>query len=430
MTEPTNTDSGLSRRRSSGNPLKRLNLRPYVTGMLPLFVLAHFGHHGVGAMMNPLTPMIRTDLNLNYTQVGFMRMAFGLTAGLSQLPAGIIADKLGVRIMVLLGVTGVALAGFLLGFTHSFTWLLVFLILSSIMGAGYHPASAAAISSSVKEEIRGRTLGLHLVGGTSAFWVFPLLATPIAAKWGWQAPYLVISIPLAILGIALYFFIGKRAKADLKRRLEQEEKAPEVTSTVDKINWGRVIPFIVVSVVTGTVVQSVSAYLSLYATDVLLVSEATAGMLMSITPGVGLFAAPLGGYLGDRFGGMKVIIIVSFLSIPLMYLMGRAPNVGVLVILMIAMGLIMNTRMPTSESYLTSNVPENKRATIMGIYYFSGTGISAPLSPIVGNLIDRIGFPKTFGYASAATAVIAAVCTLFLWKNRGFDKYPEITGKQ
>jgi ACS family hexuronate transporter-like MFS transporter len=357
-----------------------------------------------------------------------MRTAFGLTAGLSQLPAGIVADKLGVRIMVLLGVSGVALAGFMLGFTHTFTWLIIFLVISSIMGAGYHPASAAAISSSVKEDIRGRTLGLHLVGGTSAFWVFPLLATPIAAKWGWQAPYLAISIPLIILGIVLYILIGRRSKADLKKRLEQVEQEPEIIDSVDTINWGRVVPFMIISVVTGTVVQSVSAYLSLYATDVLLLSDVTAGMLMSITPGVGLFAAPIGGYFGDRFGGMKVIMIVSFLSIPLMYLMGIAPNVGVLVVLMIAMGLIMNTRMPTSESYITSNVPEKKRATIMGIYYFSGTGISAPLSPVVGNLIDRIGFPRTFGYAAAATAVIAVICSLFLWRNKGFRKYPEITG--
>ncbi len=400
-----------------------------MTGMLPLFVLAHFGHHSVGAMMNPLTPMIRNDLNLSYTQIGFMRMAFGLTAGLSQLPAGLLADRLGVRIMVLLGVTGVAIAGFFLGFTHSFTWLITFLVISSIFGAGYHPASAAAISSSVKEEYRGRTLGLHLVGGTSAFWIFPLISAPIAAKWGWQVPYLALSIPIAILGVVLYILIGKRARSIARRQQEEPAEIETSEAVVDSIRWREIIPFIIVSVFTGTVVQSVSAYLSLYATDVLLVSEATAAMLMSITPGVGLFAAPIGGYFSDRFGGMKVIIIVSFISIPLIYLMGIAPTVTVLVILMVAMGLIMNTRMPTSESYLTSNVPVNRRATIMGVYYFSGTGISAPLSPVIGNLIDRIGFQKTFGYASITTAVIAVACSLFLWRTRRYNKYPEISGK-
>ncbi|UCC16272.1 MAG: MFS transporter, partial [Dehalococcoidales bacterium] len=344
MNDSQNTDPYGSRDGSFLSRIKRFNLRPYVTGMLPLFLLAHFGHHGIGAMMNPLQPMIRNDLKLSYTQIGLMRGAFQLTGGLSQLPAGIIADKLGVRIMVLLGVTGVAIAGFFLGFTHSYTWLVAFMIVSAILGAGYHPASAAAISSSVREEYRGRTLGIHLIGGTSAFWIFPLIATPIADRWGWQTPYLYISIPIAISGIILYFMIGKQAKIDARKR--QENPVEEVSEKVESIRWGPIISFLVISVFTGTVVQSAMGYLSLYATDVLHVPEADAGLMMSITPAIGLVAAPLGGYLADRFGSMRMIFVVAYLSIPLVFFLGRAPNVASLITLMIIMGLVMNTRMP------------------------------------------------------------------------------------
>ena len=424
MNDSQYTDPYSHRDRSFLGKIKRINIRPYVTGMLPLFLLAHFGHHGIGAMMNPLQPMIRNDLKLSLTQIGLMRGAFQLTGGLSQLPAGMMADKLGVRIMVLLGVTGVATAGFFLGFTHSFTWLVAFMVVSAILGAGYHPASAAAISSSVKEEFRGRTLGIHLIGGTSAFWIFPLIATPIAARWGWQVPYLVISIPIAIAGIILYFRIGKQAKIDAQRR--QELPAEELPEQVSSINWSAIISFLVISVFTGTVVQSVMGYLSLYAVDELHVSEASAGFMMSIIPAVGLVAAPLGGYLSDRFGSIRMILIVAYLSIPLVFFVGRAPNVATLITLMVIMGLVMNTRMPTSESYLTSNVPANRRATIMGIYYFSGTGIGAPLSPAVGWLLDAVGYARTFSYASFAAAVITVLCSLFLWRGKRNRKHPGI----
>ena len=56
-------------------------MRPFFTGLLPLFMVAHFGHHVVGAMLNPLLPMIRTDLNLNYTTVGSWSQSFPLPAG-------------------------------------------------------------------------------------------------------------------------------------------------------------------------------------------------------------------------------------------------------------------------------------------------------------------------------------------------------------
>ena len=423
-------DSGSLSPESSSwkNTIRRINFRPYFTGIFPFFVVAHFGHHAVSALLRPLTPMIRTDFNLSYTQIGWMGMAFGLTTGLSQLPAGRLADRFGARLMVVLGVTGVAVAGFFIGFTNSFAMLVCLLVLSSLLGAGYHPASAAAIVSSVPEEYRGRALGVHLIGGTSAFWMIPLIAAPIAATWGWRSPYLFLTAPVAVLGVFLYTQIGKRIKADASKR--QEQKADTDTQTAKAgINWGKLVPFIIISVFTGTMVQSVSAYLALYATDVLLVSEATAAMLMSITPAIGLFAAPLGGYLSDRFGSMRVIIVVSYITIPLIYLLGITPNVGALVAVMIVLGLVMNTRMPTSESYIAGNTPEHRRATVLGIYYFAGTGVAAPLAPIVGNLIDRMGFQKTFGIASAVTAAITLVCSLFLWKNRSHNKYPEITGK-
>ena len=46
------------------------SLKPFMTGLLPLFLVAHFGHHVVGAMLNPFMPMIRDELSLNYTQAG------------------------------------------------------------------------------------------------------------------------------------------------------------------------------------------------------------------------------------------------------------------------------------------------------------------------------------------------------------------------
>jgi len=135
------------------------------------------------------------------------------------------------------------------------------------------------------------------------------------------------------------------------------------------------------------------------------------------------------GVLADRFGSMRIILIVSYITIPLIYLVGITPNVAALVTVMIVLGLVSNTRMPTSESYIAGNTPEHRRATVLGIYYFAGTGVGAPLAPIVGNLIDRMGFQKTYAAASAVTAAITLLCSLFLWKNRGKNKYPEITGE-
>src|SRR3989304_4760669 len=181
------------------------SLRPFITGLVPIFILAHFGHHSVGAMMNPLMPMIREDLRLNLTQSGLIMSAFTITNGFAQLPAGWLADRLGARFMILLSITGVAAAGFFIGFSNSHIGLIIYLVIAAIMGGGYHPAAASAISAAVAAQYRGRGPGVHPIRGTSAFWILPLIIAPIAATWGWRLPFRIIPIPVALLGILVYF---------------------------------------------------------------------------------------------------------------------------------------------------------------------------------------------------------------------------------
>jgi len=394
--------------------IKKLNLRPYLSGLLPLFLFAHFGHHVVPAMLRPLMPMIRTDFGLSYTQSGWVMSAFSITYGISQLPAGWLADRFGPRLMVLLSVAGVALAGFLIGFSNSFVTLIILLVLAALLGGGYHPASGAAIASSVPEEHRGRAFGIHQLGG-SAFWVVPLLVAPIAVTWGWRSPFAALSIPTFLLGILLYILIGRRGQTPIG---ETPDTGAETPMESTSIPWRKLAPFIILSVAIGTMIQSVSAYLSLFAVDNLGASESVAAMLMSISPAVGLVAAPVGGYLSDRFGSITVLLVVGFLAAPLVYLFGFVPNVTVLVVWMVAIGIVGTMRMPTSESYITGNSPQHRRGTLLGLYFFAGTEVSGLLTPAIGNLIDRVGFQSTFNIAAAVTGAVVVACSVFLWRNR------------
>jgi len=166
----------------------------------------------------------------------------------------------------------------------------------------------------------------------------------------------------------------------------------------------------------------VAAYLSLYAVDYLGVAEATAAMLVAVTPGVGLVAGPLGGYLSDRFGGIPVIMTVSFLAIPLIYLLGLVSSVPALVAVMVAIGFVSNARMPTSEAYIVGNIPEHRRSTILGLYFFAGAEVAGLMTPVMGNLVDRRGFISSFNIIGTILAAVTVVCSLLMWRNRAASK--------
>ena len=385
-----------------------------MTGLVPIFILAHFSHHGIGAMLNPLMPMIRSDLGLNLTQSGLLMSAFTITNGFAQLPAGWLADRVGARFMILLAITGVAAAGFLVGFSSTLLMLVPLLVLIALMGGGYHPAAATAISSSVPAAIRGRALGIHLIGGTSAFWIIPLIIAPIAATWGWRMPFKIIPIPVALLGILVFFLIGRQNRADAAKKA-----AGSATLEASKtpIDWSKLTPFMVMSVLVGALMASTSSYLSFYAVDELNVPTTTIPLIVAIPAAMGLVMAPVGGYLSDKYGGLKIITLFGIAVVPLIYLMGQIPNVPALIALMLVMGLVNNTRMPTTESYIVGNTPDNRRSTVLGIYFFAGAEIAGPLTPFVGNMIDRYGYQQTFTIAAVIAAVVTIICTLFIWQN-------------
>ena len=359
-------------------------------------------------------PMIRNDFGLSYTQVGVVVSAFAITSGISQLPAGWLADRFGSRAVVAIGVSGVAMAGLLISLSQSYVSLIVFLVLAALLGGGYHPAASTAISASVPPEQRGRALGLHVIGGSSSFAIVPLLAAPIAIAWGWRGSYITLTIPVIVLGIVLYVLIGRQTKAWVGKPQTVEVKTPTVPV---RIRWRQLVPFLVMSVTIGMTIHSVIAYLSLYAVDHFGVAEATAAMLVAIVPAVGFFAAPLGGYLSDRLGGVTVLVALGLLATPLIYLLGVAPNVPALVAVMAVVGVVNPARMPTSEAYIIGHTPKHRRSTILGFYFFAGMETAGLLTPVIGNLIDRFGFYWSFTIASATLMVVTVVCSLFLWRN-------------
>ena len=63
--------------------------------------------------------------------------------------------------------------------------------------------------------------------------------------------------------------------------------------------------------------------------------------------------------------------------------------------------------------------PEYRRSTILGIYFFANAEISGLLTPVIGILIDWIGFSSSFTVVSITLAVIVLISSMFIWRGRG-----------
>jgi len=380
-----------------------------------LFVLAHFAHHLVTALPVPLLPFIRDDFALDYAQAGLIVLAFNLAYGISQLPAGWLADRIGPRILLTIGIVGVALAGLLVGLSQTYTMMIVFLVLMGVAGGGYHPSAAPLISRSVEPENQGRALGFHQVGGSGSFFLTPLIGAAIAACWGWRASFISLAIPTALLGVMFYVLLGRRAEISYIK-----EAAPEYHDKAQSgsIHLPRLVPFMVLSIFTHAVTFSIISFIPLFMVDHFGVGVAAAAAFLSIYHSAGIWASPLGGHMSDRVGKVKVVVVACLVTGPLICLLTLVPYGLGIGSLLLFIGIVMYFRMPASESYIINQTPQHRRSTVLGIYYFSNMEAGGILAPVMGSCIDRFGFYSSFTVAGIAVVVVALVCGIILWRTR------------
>jgi len=356
--------------------------------------------------------MIRRDFALDYTQSGLVVSAFTLAYGIGQLPAGWLADRIARRVMITVGISGVAAAGLLVGLSQTYMMLIVFLVLMGLAGGGYHPAAPPLIMTSVEPRNRGRALGFHVIGGSASYFLSPLMAAAIATAWGWRGSFIALGAPTILFGIVFYVLLAQlmgERKTVSATTGTHEEALPKPR------RLRRLAAFMILSTSTGAVIFSTVAFIPLFSVDQLGVSEQTAAAFVSLIYSAGLWAGPLGGYLSDRLGRVPVILVVCFICGPVIYLLSRTPSLLGFGALLLIVGMIIYIRMPVSEAYIVGRTSERNRSTILGIYYFAVMEGGGVLTPVMGYLIDRLGFYPSFTIAGASLVALTLVCSIWLW---------------
>jgi MFS family permease len=375
------------------------------------------------ALQQPLFPAMRDYFKITtYTKASTIPMAFSLAAATSQLPAGYLADKFGPVALIMIGTLGVAVAGVLVGLSTHFVMLLITLMLMGLLSGGYHPAATPLISASVEPQQRGRALGFHLVGGNSAFFVTPIIAAGIMGAFGettgWRYCYLILAAPTVIFGMIFYIYLtrhGGRAHVESVKRRIVQEKAPQPGYK------RRLIAFLTMMVVGGGVSNSILPFLTLYMTDSLGASNAMAGGLMSIVFSSGLWAGPVGGYISDKIGSIKVIIATGILSGALIYLFRLVTLGPTLYALLFFQGLNNTIRMPVTEVFIMSQAPAKHRSKIYGVYYSTMQYTGAIFVLPGGFLLQKYGFDTMFTAAAIGVTIVAIITALFIWDAK--DNY-------
>lgn len=374
--------------------------------LLAGFTAAHFAHHVSNSLLNPLLPFIRDGFALSYPQSGLLVSAFTLSLGLSNAPIGALADRVGSRPVIVVGLVLTGAVSAALALSGAYWQLLALLVVMGLIAGSYHAPAAALLTRAFPAEGRGAAMGLHITGGHLSFFVTPLVAAVLVATTGtWRTPYLWLAF-LPVLAGLLVWRIAPRAHQPAAGRGDWLAVVRDVRAVVRTVG-----PLVSASILFQMVYAALLAFITLYLVDARGVPAPLAAIFFGVPQLVGVLGAPLGGWISDRFGRRAVILIGMGALGPSFYALTLVPN-ALLLLPLVGVGLAAALRQTVTEVLMMDSAPPQRRATILGGYYLLAQPLGGLAAPLLGALAGTVGIASAFGSVSLALAAGSALVLL------------------
>ena len=145
---------------------------------------AHWVSHFHIFALPMLFPFLKQLLNVGYIELGFALTVFAVSSGLTQAPIGYLADHIGARKILLMGLCLGGAALIALGLHLTYSSLIVSAAALGLANSVYHPANYAILSAHMNEARMGRAFSIHTFAGFLGGAVAPAVMAGLVAMVG------------------------------------------------------------------------------------------------------------------------------------------------------------------------------------------------------------------------------------------------------
>jgi FSR family fosmidomycin resistance protein-like MFS transporter len=351
-----------------------------------LFLFIEFLDELVFGVTDAAWPLIRTDLNLNYIQIGLALSVPGIIGNLIEPFLGVLGDIWKRRVLILGGGIFFGLACFLTAVSHNFVFLLISFIL-------FNPASGAFVTLS-QATLMDRDPTRHeqnmarwTLAGSVGVVLGPLLLGGAAfIGFGWRGLFFVLA------GLAAALVAG--AWRLLPRPSAKHPPIPKfadiwggLQAAFSSLKRGAVLRWLILLEFSDLMLDVLYGYLALYFVDVVGFSASRAALAVAIWTGFGLLGDFLVIPLLEKVRGLdylRLSVVVELILFPAFLLL---PNPWLKLVIAGLMGLFNSGWYAILQGNLYSAMP-GQSGTVMA----------------VGDIVGLFGRIIPFGIGLAAQA--------------------------
>jgi MFS transporter, FSR family, fosmidomycin resistance protein len=380
-------------------------------GISFFFCFIHFSHDLSTGLLLALLPFIKSELGLNYFQSGLLVSAFALTSGFSQILGGWLGDRVKRWLLMGIGLLGIGLTCIGIGLSVTYVMLLIVLFVMGVFAGAYHPSAVPTLSAFFADK-RGKALGLHMIGGSIGFGIGPFLGTAIATATNWHMAFIFMAVPSLVASATVFLWLRKMGPINQQvRKKEKTAGNPEEKTRLSHVikTLALIMGLLAAAVFTS---GSLLAFVPLYLTDYFSFTNDSAALWMGFIRAIGIAGSLLGGWLSDRWGVKKTVILTIAGTGPVMLMFAFLPwGVGLATALLL-LGILMPMRETAAQTYIMGKTPLHMQGIVFGIYFGIGMQGQSLLQPAYGGLMDAFGMPAVFEVVAFVSLAVAVTSLL------------------
>ncbi len=252
--------------------------------------------------IGPLAPFLKESLTLSNTEIGGLVTASTILYSPMQIISGWLADRLGVRPLLIGGIFVASLCTTAMFLAPSYLSLLVLLALAGAGNGCIMPSGTKAIIAWFPPRERATALGINQsatnFGGIVAAAMLPTVALTI----GWRYGFVFIGSASLALCAGVWFLYRDPPEERTFQMKQSNRKTLILLKSRDA--W-----MLSLCCMTLAVIEfSAMAYLVLYLNESLLFDVVAAGGILALAQTSGFFGKPISGLVSDRLlGGRRNI---------------------------------------------------------------------------------------------------------------------------
>lgn len=374
---------------------------------------AHFVNHVFLQIHLALIPVFINEFSISLVAAGLMVTIPLICETVGTIPSGLLADRMKHidQVVVSLSITAVAAA--LTFLAPNFYAIIATLSLLTVATTLYHPPAYSLTAEIFPRQHRSKALGVHGAGGTLGFSLGPISLGLLIVATGWRFVYLLWVAPV-VMCIALLLRLRARTSRSAEVATEQQVSR-RTQESVRSVLTGAFILLVGTFGINAMGRQVISSLMSSYLVMERGISVATASVVLGLISAAGLVAAPLGGFLGDRFGDKRWLTISYLGTFGTLLGMAYASSLSQIVLLVLVYGAFSFSGMGPSTSLVATYTPTGRRGLAYALYFLPIYSLSA-VAPTLGAIVGQNYGIWTI-FPVALTMIFAGIIALQLTKK-------------